>query len=664
MTSPESESKSSQPGFHFPYSYEDDDSGESCCDDSVEIVDTLPKGIYSLPKKPAPKSADIEIISSQKAQQGREKAREIYDLTKPTSATSISRGVDCVYPGSSQAHPIDLEGDRPPTQADSRVNHPATQAELIEDSDNEPPEILPISQASLKAMPTTRPYDPFRYYAPMVVVPSTNASVVPASKAQEENDKDAIVADSDADSSDHEVNYTSSDDELEPSSDIDSIGTSEKSWPNELSDDEQMSEMNDDARESAECLKDPAVTETTAKAKVHFAPEPAKSMQEDHVLIEDSQLRDHSHRRSSIGEILDVGSEAIAETNEGKAVPEQPWTQLAPRAPSPSDAALARPPHTASQHSGAATSNEMFDHFPVLSGVSPWHRLSIYGPKSTESGSLPWMTPYTDDSHTTAPMTNNNTFVYPDLDAMDRALPRYDDGPFSGWPYDAIPSNPYSTTRYGDSRTYCIPPHSSTHNQAVHVTDNNLVVNNPPSPRVFRHESAQSFRASMDSSLLSQRKKLHETSSVKPAKLPISDIVNQASDNNMDRSLKRKADEISSDEVEDLVLPEQVRQVAVTMQGSQDTLFPDAQPRDDVAMPDNTLHDTLQEPELSVRESDTTSATDGPPSKRAKTSRGASRPVRAFVSGVLVGCLSLAGACAAFIATIPENVRDEALREM
>ena len=56
-----------------------------------------------------------------------------------------------------------------------------------------------------------------------------------------------------------------------------------------------------------------------------------------------------------------------------------------------------------------------------------------------------------------------------------------------------------------------------------------------------------------------------------------------------------------------------------------------------------------------------TVATEGPARKKARMSTPTSGGIGKFVSGVAVG---LAGAFAAFVATIPASVREEALREM
>ncbi|MCJ1244540.1 hypothetical protein MMC30_001738 [Trapelia coarctata] len=722
VTSPESESKSSKPGFHFPYSYEDEDSDDSSREASVEILDHPLHRTTTLPQEPASKSAEVEVLSSQTVPQGREKPRVVYDLTETTSTKAQSRNPDRDYLGSSQDHPIDLEPERP-----------VTQSELNDDSDDEPPEVLPTGQASLKAMPNTRPYDPFRYYAPIVApVPPATEGVVAVPKAKEDNATEPMVADSDADGTDNEIGYNSSDDEIGPNSDIDSPYTSEKSWSSDVSDEEQVAEANKPACHLAKSPEDEdaSMAETAAKPKVHFAADPVESIvesivQEARVLVEDSQLRDPSRMRSSMAGILDVSAATVNEPKEGKAVPETQWSKPAPRAPSPSDAALAKPPQTTSQPTGEANSDQMCSTFTKAPIVSAWCRLKNHGAadaetnpaqwarhnnhghKEAENIHLQWVPQWQDTTtRTQAFMDANLNCIVTEMDAadraLDRALTRYDDGPFSGWPYDTAPHNPYNSSYYPHKDgtqpvSFHRDPTGSVSFRISSDTDSGM--NDSDTPRAPTSQPAQPSTASDDAyvleqvalaerlaeqdyeqimlehdQMMSQVEKMmletnkvmlqHDTSHKKPAKLPISDIVNQVHDTVTDRPLKRKADDMATDELEDVAPPEESLHGTATVHDSEDSLLPDAQPREDLAMPDNTLQETVEQPEPISKVSTTASVSEEPPRKKAKTSRGASRPVKAFVSGVVVGCLSLAGACAAFIAAIPENVRDEALREM
>ena len=682
VTSPESENKLSKPGFHFPYSYEDED--EDLDDSSREAsVEILGCGTTNSRKEPASKCAEVEILICPEAPRGPERPREVFDLTMASNIKALSRKPDCGYLGSSQDHPIDLEPERP-----------AMQAELIDDSDCEPPEVLPISQASLKAMSNTRPYDPFRYYEP-VGAPPVTAGVAAVPKPQEDNATQPMVADSDADETDDEISCIPSDDEDGPCSDIGSLDASEKSW----SDDEDRD---------------------LAKTSDHFTAGPAESIvetiaQDTHILIEDSQFRDRLHTRSNIADILDVNAATLDEPNKDKAVSETQCNKPAPRAPSPSDAALARPPQATPQPINEAKSDQMCSTFNKAPIASPWCRHKNHGDKDGEASSmqwarhnnnghrdaestpLQWIPPWEDTTtRTQAFMDANLNCVMTEMD--DHSLPRYDDGPFSGWGYPTIPENPYNSSHY---------PHGIQSQQSISCrisSDTNSGLNNLAIPRGAALQLTQASSASMEMEEASVLEQMAEygrdygeirvpcdPSYSKPAKLPISDIVNQSSDSGRDRPLKRKADDMAADGMEDVARPEQSLLIAAAVHDSEDYPLPDAQPREDLTMPDNTLQETVHQAELirkvsatpslhaampyntlqetaqeaeSIAKAPTASSSDEPPRKKAKTSRGSSRPVKAFVSGVVVGCLSLVGACAAFLATIPENIREEALREM
>lgn len=98
-----------------------------------------------------------------------------------------------------------------------------------------------------------------------------------------------------------------------------------------------------------------------------------------------------------------------------------------------------------------------------------------------------------------------------------------------------------------------------------------------------------------------------------------------------------------------------------------DTHLPDAQPRDSLPQADDALmtQDSVVEPKNTSSTSSIVTTkvvkTEGPTRKKARLSTSTSGGIGKFVSGVAVG---LVGAFAAFVATIPASVREEALREM
>ena len=144
-----------------------------------------------------------------------------------------------------------------------------------------------------------------------------------------------------------------------------------------------------------------------------------------------------------------------------------------------------------------------------------------------------------------------------------------------------------------------------------------------------------------------------------PSRLSISDIVNPHLA--ITRSLKRKADEMRSDETHEDDGGSQIP----SPPGSQGVLH-DAQPRD-IPTEDATKflnHDDSTEiPSESSPPSQQTRADSDlgqPPNKKVRTSSRA-MGIGKFMTGV---CVGVAGAFAAFIATIPISVQEEALREM
>jgi len=129
-------------------------------------------------------------------------------------------------------------------------------------------------------------------------------------------------------------------------------------------------------------------------------------------------------------------------------------------------------------------------------------------------------------------------------------------------------------------------------------------------------------------------------------------------------TLKRKADEMSIAGPEESLPRPHVTNVK---DDSQDSCLPDAQPRENLGPADITLQENVTQSIHGASQNTSASSqplVKGEPArKRIRASNGGSKSVKAFLSGMLVGCVGLAGACAAFIATIPDAVKAEALRE-
>ena len=168
-----------------------------------------------------------------------------------------------------------------------------------------------------------------------------------------------------------------------------------------------------------------------------------------------------------------------------------------------------------------------------------------------------------------------------------------------------------------------------------------------------------------------------ETSRKQTSRLDISNLVNEVQLTSQQRSRKRKADEVSSDDEEphikapELTSPNGSSASAtddLPTASSQETQLPDAQRRDALTIPPSTLQSQMESPN-SLTVSSVTSASakaskvEEPARKKIKTTSSSSRfgGVAKFVSGVAVGVV---GVVAAIIATAPASVQEEVLREV
>ena len=163
------------------------------------------------------------------------------------------------------------------------------------------------------------------------------------------------------------------------------------------------------------------------------------------------------------------------------------------------------------------------------------------------------------------------------------------------------------------------------------------------------------------------------------SKINIANLVNAAQVEGS-RPLKRKANEMSTmtdaEESHDKtrvpvmtksrIVQQPLPHPPCGLQSVQETQLPDAQPRDNLS-PLETDSLSQDKPVETIDASTPTSTAgqavgaEGPARKKARTSSSSSRGIGKFVSGV---CLGLVGALAAFVAAIPASVREEALREI
>ena len=292
------------------------------------------------------------------------------------------------------------------------------------------------------------------------------------------------------------------------------------------------------------------------------------------------------------------------------------------RAPSPSDAALARkakdpkPTMYQSHNSSADFSFDPAAFDDASPGNGPVKRSAI----------------------ATAP----GSYSFPELKSPELRSRPYDEGPFS--------------TRYT-----C----GSLQSQLPRVIYDNIP---PPS----EHFDAGFHGVNYDSASYSEPRKASDTPY---SKLNISSIVNAPSENGSKRP-KRKAEDMCSGAEEETSSVPAVESLQASRQPpppspysgnsqNNESPLPDAQPRDnllpvEIAPPsqDIILESNVQS--ISAKIAAEPETPRGPPRKKAKTSSSSSGVV-GFVSGV---CLGLAAAVAGFVATIPSSVHEEALREL
>lgn len=156
-------------------------------------------------------------------------------------------------------------------------------------------------------------------------------------------------------------------------------------------------------------------------------------------------------------------------------------------------------------------------------------------------------------------------------------------------------------------------------------------------------------------------KALHKINQVQSSKVNISDLVNSYAD--IARNLKRKADDISTDSEIQEAVSTQSQASLLDDTKIQDVRLADAQARDvpdlEVSFSQESFVTSI--PDVGLPSAITqTSDFDQPTRKKMRTSGPSIGGFGKFASGI---CVGVAGALAAFLATIPLSVREEALRE-
>ena len=321
---------------------------------------------------------------------------------------------------------------------------------------------------------------------------------------------------------------------------------------------------------------------------------------------------------------------------------------ISQRAPSPSDAALAKKADTADLRSKWAS----IVNSPTVNDARK--NQETHQPMYSNN----WADNYSLNNPIPADSTGQSIFDDPDVESK-----RYEDGPFASKP--SAERYPLFLPHLSQQpwRPCTIPSPAPPQN---HFTNGSQSLNVPvtgESKLRFCSTMAEDFNDLPEglSSIWGDSKVLHQGNEGQSSKVNISDLVN--SDSEGARNLKRKADHISTDsEIQAPVSPDTQALLSDNMK-SQDVLLPDAQARDipeiDGSISQGSSIPSEVDQSHSSHVTNTTYAT-GPARKKLRTFAPSVGGIGKFASGI---CVGVAGALAAFLATIPLSVREEALRE-
>ena len=341
--------------------------------------------------------------------------------------------------------------------------------------------------------------------------------------------------------------------------------------------------------------------------------------------------------------------------------PSSVWVQ---RAPSPSDAALARK----ASDPKTCLGRDIFDNYPV----PQWPAAT----KSTLSKEH-----VLDNA---ARQEHIGAFSWPELQSPEPHS--YDQGPFSSQPKDEV-----LTSRSPKPANFQNQPKKATVTWAgAHQGSHDMIMNTDRFSRAGKRASKITIPSLVENYLAenprSLKRKYGETNGNNDVEAA-PNVPGSGSPATRTSGCKRTFTEvdpvISSESLEEETMGTRLRSEVEptdfmrhlgegsTMQhqfglADQDTPLPDAQPRENMFQTPttNTSQDSVAEPTLgpvSVTATVQDNGIQGPARKKARTSSSSPRGVGKFVMGVGFGLL---GAAAAFIATIPASVYDEALREL
>lgn len=347
--------------------------------------------------------------------------------------------------------------------------------------------------------------------------------------------------------------------------------------------------------------------------------------------------------------------------------PAEPSSAWAQRAPSPSDAALARKASDPKTSLG----RDIFDNFPEpqwpAAATTTYSHYTEHAPKNAASRE-----------------ENNGAFSWPELQSPE---PRsYDQGPFSSQPKVVIPAprspkpgnvknqskkatvtwaDPYDEN---DDMMMNADRFTRTGKQTSKITIPSLVEN-------YLAENPRSFKRKYGG--LNKCNDVEATPNAPKSSSPVprtSGYKRTFAEANPDTPSCSFEEELLGTKVRSHVdLNDFMWQSGEdhTMQRplepvDGDTPLPDAQPRENIVQTPaaSMSQDSIAEPAVSSVPTTTTAQgedAEGPARKKVRTSSSSSGGIGKFVMGVGFGLL---GAAAAFVATIPASVYEEALREL
>lgn len=328
-------------------------------------------------------------------------------------------------------------------------------------------------------------------------------------------------------------------------------------------------------------------------------------------------------------------------------------TALPPRAPSPSDAALAR----------KAT-------LPSVPSLGPM----VNSCMSFCDDEPPLAFP-----RAFCPDYNSKIPYDPSREASDRLKP-YSTGPFSmdqgsahrGW--DSLGQDFWDvengTTRNSMPEKYCAPlvpalgPAPIMNQKTYRVHAPMLCPRTPIRERRTNNEQAVGgANDHVKTSPIFTSKPSYENLS-QSSKINIANLVNRYHAGNPPQRKRRAADISSDDDIEPLVEISQAP-TSVAASTTQETPLTDAQPRDIVMAADKAISQyEVVDPAVSSTTTTINTKTcqvEGPARKKARNSTSKTGGIARFVGGV---CVGVVGAIAAILALTPDSVQEEALREV